>query len=81
MLEGYLDDDQDMRNMNLTAKEQHAAAAAEAQVSPPPPLWVSIYGCGQFAAGVASVIAEHKLPTTGCTLCATPGVYVSDVGI
>ena len=33
VLEGYLDDDQDMKDMNLTAKEQHAAQqAAEAQV-------------------------------------------------
>lgn len=24
VLEGYLDDDQDMKDMNITAKEQHA---------------------------------------------------------
>ena len=32
VLENYLDDDQDMRDMNLTAKEQHALQVAEAQV-------------------------------------------------
>jgi hypothetical protein len=33
VLEGYLDDDHDMRAMNITAKEQHAAAQAEAAVT------------------------------------------------
>lgn len=33
VLEGYLDDDQDMKDMNLTAKEQHALhQEMEAQV-------------------------------------------------
>jgi hypothetical protein len=33
VLEGYLDDDQDMKDMNITAKEQHALQqAVEAQV-------------------------------------------------
>jgi hypothetical protein len=32
VLEGYLDDDQDMKDMNLTAKEQHELQQAEAQV-------------------------------------------------
>jgi hypothetical protein len=33
VLEGYLDDDQDMKDMNITAKEQHAMQqAVEAQV-------------------------------------------------
>jgi hypothetical protein len=32
VLEGYLDDDQDMKDMNITAKEQHALQqAVEAQ--------------------------------------------------
>jgi hypothetical protein len=35
VLENYLDDDQDMRDMNLTAKEQHALQVAEAQVRGP----------------------------------------------
>lgn len=39
VLEGYLDDDQDMKDMNITAKEQHALQQEEAQVGEGPDQW------------------------------------------